>query len=114
MCLLTQNLPMANCIFRLTNRKNPNVTLLLKAEWFHLEVFSRFKKKVPIYWLYTRALSPLYVPKSQIDLTKRSPSYFVVEQAITAAMYMGVKQIYMLGYEGNGIAHLLTNNDTHF
>lgn len=93
---------------------NPKVTFLLNADWFYLPKFSRFKDRVPIYWLKTKRLSPRFIPGDKIDLTKMTYSYFVVEQCITASIYMGFSPIYLLGYEGDGIAHLLLDDDSHF
>lgn len=94
--------------------KNPNCTLLLHADWYDLDIFDNFKKKMPIYWLKTKFISPLFPKRFKIDLTTISTSCYVVEQAITSAIYMGASEIYLLGVEGDGIAYQLLNQGSHF
>ncbi|NRA45376.1 MAG: DUF115 domain-containing protein [Oligoflexales bacterium] len=93
--------------------KNPGVTFLLNADWFHLSKFDYYKKKANIYWLKTKLISPSMNRKLKIDLTTLSPSYFVAEQALTTAVYMGFESIILTGVEGNGYAYQTLGMNSH-
>ena len=96
------------------HEKNPNVTLILNANWFYSEKFNEIKKKARIIWAQSRSINPLFPYKTRFDLTTRSSGYYVVEQCIASSIYMGFSDIYLLGYEGHGIAKRMLNLDTHF
>lgn len=93
--------------------QNPEVVFLLNSKWFNLEIFSEYKKKYKIYWIDQRLkLTPLSANK-KINLTKINYGGFVVEQGIISASYMGFKDIFITGVDGDGIANLLLNQDSH-
>ena len=93
--------------------KNPDVTFLLNSAWYDSELFENYKYKFKIYWIDQGLEFTPYFKNRTIDLTKRTHSKFVVEQAITTAIYMGISEIYFTGVEGNGLAYLMLNQDSH-
>ncbi len=93
--------------------KNPDVHLLLNAEWYDLTMFQPYKTKAKTTWLKTKPVSLLFPQRFNPDLTANASSLYVVEQAITAAIYMGIKEIYIMGVEGNGIAYTIMGQDSH-
>ena len=86
------------------HKKNPDVIFLLNSKWFKLEIFSGYKEKYKIYWIDQCLKLSNYDLNSKIDLTKRTYGGFVVEQAIVVASYMGFKDIYISGVDGDGFA----------
>jgi len=94
-------------------KKNPDVTFLLNSSWFDLEIFQSYKEKYKIYWIDQSLEFTPYIKNRKVDLTRRTYSKFVVEQGITASIYMGAKEIYFTGVEGNGIAYLMLGMNSH-
>ena len=94
-------------------KKNPNVNLILNANWFYSKKFDEYKKKLKIYWIKSKSLSLLFNNFNN-NLTQNCSSYAVCEQALTLAIYSGSKKIYYIGVEGNGIAYLMTGKESHF
>ena len=93
--------------------KNPDVIFLLNSAWHDLAMFQTYKDKYKIYWIDQSLIFTPYVKNRNIDLTKRTYSMYVVEQAITTSIYMGIKKIYFTGVEGNGLAYLMMGKDSH-
>lgn len=93
--------------------KNAEVIFLLNAAWHDLAIFQTYKNKYRIYWIDQSLSFTPYMKNRSIDLTKRTYSMYVVEQAITASIYMGIKKIYFTGVEGNGLAYLMMGKDSH-
>lgn len=99
---------------RQAQEKNSDVTFLLHADWYSMSRFEQVKRRYNIYWLL-QTLDPIpNTRKMFCDLTRITYSMYVVEQAITAAMYMGFKDIYFTGVEGNGLFLLLQEQASHF
>lgn len=96
--------------------KNPNVTFLLNSKWYYLDKFQPYinDSKFKIYWLNTSLFFTPYYKKRIIDLTKVTYGAAVVGQAISSSIYMGTKEIYLLGVESNGFCHEMFNQDSHF
>jgi hypothetical protein len=96
--------------------KNENVVFLLNAKWYYLKKFQSYKKnkKYKIYWLDTSLFFTPYFTKRKIDLTKVTYGAAVVGQAIYSSIYMGAKEIYLLGVEGNAFCHEMVNQESHF
>lgn len=95
------------------HKKNPNVIFLLNSKWFKLDIFSDYKKKYRIYWIDQCLKLSNYGLNSKIDLTKRNYGGFVIEQSIVVACYMGFKNIFISGVDGDGFANLLLNQKSH-
>ena len=93
--------------------KNPGVTFLLNGAWYQLPQFQSYKEKYNIYWLY-QAL--FFTPniRRNIDLTRIGVGGAVVEQGILASIYMGAKDIYIIGVDYNGFAYDLLQKSSHF
>jgi hypothetical protein len=93
--------------------KNPDVTFLLNARWFCLPEFQECKDKYRIYWLaQTLFIQPWH--RRSIDLTTIGIGGAVVEQGILAALYMGAKNIYFTGVDGNGLCYNLVGKSSHY
>ena len=94
--------------------KNPHVTLLLNAHWYYLPQFQPYKKQANICWIMGTLTFTPFTRFRRIDLTRITHSYNVVEQGISAALYMGLKTIYFTGVEGNGLFYQLIGKDSHY
>jgi hypothetical protein len=95
-------------------KKNPDVTLLLNAKWYHLKKFSNYRNKKNVYWIINNCTSLLY-DNFNVDLsTIYNSGVAVVDQGIALAIYSGSKKIYILGVELNGIAYLMAGHNSHF
>tara|TARA_B110000014_G_scaffold260088_1_gene249175 strand:+ start:563 stop:1420 length:858 start_codon:yes stop_codon:yes gene_type:complete len=95
-------------------KKNPDCKILLNANWYKLDKFANLRKHKQIYWIKSSYISLLYDNFSS-DLTKIiSTGGGVVEEAISLAVFFGSKDINILGVDGNGIALLMCNLDSHF
>ena len=94
-------------------KKNPNVNLILNARWFHLEKFASYRDKANIFWILTKSTS-LLLNNFSSDLTKIITTGAVIEQGLSLAIYSGSQKIYIHGVELNGIAYLMTGNESHF
>lgn len=93
--------------------KNPDVTFLLNGRWFKLPQFQNYKDKYNIYWMMqTMFIQPWQ--RRTVDLTKLGIGGAVVEQGILAALYMGSKNIYFTGVDGNGLCYNLVGESSHF
>lgn len=95
---------------------NPNVTFLLNAKWFHMEKFKPYIQdpKFKIYWVETNLFTTPFHRFRKLDLTKLTYGSAVAGAATTSAIYMGTKEIYFLGQDGNGLCYELTDGDSHF
>ena len=93
--------------------KNPNVKLILNANWYHSEKFEKFKKNKNIFWIKTKPVSFLY-DNFKNNLSSIFSSGGVAEQGLSLALYLGFKKIYMLGVEHNGVIYMLNDKDSHF
>lgn len=94
--------------------KAPNVKIILNANWFYLEKFSKYRNNNQFYWLKFNSVS-LLNGKFKHDITKMiSVGGTVMECAITLSIYLGSKNINIIGLEGNGIARLMCNENSHW
>lgn len=96
--------------------KNPEVTFLLNAKWYHLEKFQPYikDKKFKIYWVNMNLFTTPFHKKRKIDLTKITYGFGAPGAAIISMIYMGMKNIYFVGYDANGLCHELLNSESHF
>jgi hypothetical protein len=95
-------------------KKNPNCKILLNANWYYLDKFSSLRNNDQIYWVKSNYIS-LFFDNFSSDLTKIiSTGGGVVEEAISLSVYLGSKDINILGVDGNGIALLMCDLDSHF
>ena len=92
--------------------KNPNVTLLLNAQWFNDAKFQPYKK-FNIYWLDLRLFLTRFF-NGHVDLSSIGVGGAVAEMGIWSAIYMGIKEIYFLGVDGNGLCYDLLGKDSHY
>tara|TARA_B100000900_G_scaffold248097_1_gene211100 strand:- start:7660 stop:8475 length:816 start_codon:yes stop_codon:yes gene_type:complete len=96
------------------HKLNPKCKIILHAKWFNLPKFKRFKKNKNIYWIRRKILSNFF-DNFNFDMTKQiTVAGGVLEAALTIAIYLGSKNLNILGVEGNGIAHLMVNQSSHF
>ena len=94
--------------------KVPNINIVLNANWFYLDKFKKFRENKNIYWIKLNQLS-LFNGKYNYDLTKIiSHGPTVIECAITFSVYLGFKNINILGVEGNGLSRLMCNENSHW
>jgi len=96
--------------------KNRDVIFLLNAKWYHLDKFKPYKNniKYKIYWLDTNLFFTPYFKNRKIDLTKVTYGAAVVGQGIFSSIYMGAKEIYLLGVEGTAFCHEMVKQESHF
>jgi len=93
--------------------RNPDVTFLLNGDWYELPEFQPYKKKYRIFWLSQKLYFSRFF-NGAIDLTKIGVGGAVVEQGILASIYMGVREIYLLGMDFNGVPCDLVKKSSHF
>lgn len=94
-------------------KKNPNVKLILNADWYHLEKFNKLRENKNVYWVKSKITS-LYFKKLNNDLSGIFSTLGVTGNAVSLASYLGSKKIYILGMELNGVIKMLNNEDSHF
>ena len=94
--------------------KSPDTKIVLNANWYHLDKFKNFRDNKNIYWIKLNHIS-LLNGKYDYDLTKIiSNGATVIECAITFSVYLGFKDINILGVEGNGLSRLMCNENSHW
>ncbi len=95
-------------------KKSSSVKIFLNADWYNLDKFSKYRNHQQIYWVKFHPVS-LFNSQYSFDLTKSiSSGSTVIECAITLTIYLGSKDINILGVEGNGISKLMCNQDSHW
>ena len=96
--------------------KNPKVIFILNAKWYENEKFKPYinNKKFNIYWVDMRLMINRTMMKLNIDLTKITYGAAVTGVAKLGMVYMGFKEIYFLGKDGDGLLRELLGIDTHF
>ena len=94
-------------------KKNPNVKLILNANWYHLEKFKKFRENNNVYWVKSKFTS-LYFKKLNYNLCSIFSTLGVTGNAVSLASYLGSKKIYILGMELNGVIKMLNNEASHF
>ena len=94
-------------------KKNPDVKLILNANWYHLEKFNKLRKNKNVYWVKSKITS-LYLKKFNNNLCSIFSTLGVTGNAVSLASYLGSKKIYILGMELNGVIKMLNNEDSHF
>jgi len=95
-------------------KKNPDTIIFLNAKWYHLEKFSKYRNHNQIFWVKFHPVS-FFNGKYSYDFTKSiSTGSTVIECAINLSVYLGSKDINILGVEGNGISKLMCNQDSHW
>ena len=94
--------------------KSPEVKIILNANWYYLEKFRKFRNNSQFYWVKLNNVS-LLNGKYKHDITKMiSVGGTVMECAITLSIYLGSKDINIMGLEGNGLAKLMCNENSHW
>ena len=96
--------------------KNPNVTFLLNSNWYYLDKFQPYinDKRFKIYWIDMRLFTTPFHKNRKIDITKITYGTAVTGAAKSTMLYMGFKDIYFLGQDGNGLCHEIIGDDSHF
>jgi len=96
--------------------KNPEVTFLLNANWYYMDKFQPYIKddRFKIYWVDMRLFTTPFYKNRKIDLTKLTYGAAVTGVAKMSMIYMGIKDIYFLGEDGNGLCYELIGGDSHF
>lgn len=96
------------------HEKNPNVEFFLHVTWLRDTRFQEIDKKFKVHWIFQNLNFTPFFSNRKIDLSWLTYSNAVVEQAITAAIYMGFQKIYYLGVDGTGLAYnILKRQDSH-
>jgi len=96
---------------------NPEVVFLLSYKWRNNPILKNYvnNKKFKIYWIDTTLFFTPFFHKSRMcDLTKRTLGGAVTGASLSALLYMGSKDIYLIGKDGNGLCYELTKKDSHF
>lgn len=93
--------------------KNPKVNLFLNVKWYNNPLFSNYTKKKNIYWVSTNLVSN-FRNNFSFNLLKPISTYMALEVALSIAIFLGSKKISFYGVEGNGIAYLMTGQNSHF
>lgn len=94
-------------------KKNPDVKLILNADWYHLDKFNKFRKNKNVFWVKSKITS-LYFKKFNNNLCGIFSTLGVAGNAVSLASYLGSKKIYILGMELNGVIKMLNNENSHF
>ena len=77
--------------------------------------FTHLRNHKQIYWIKAHTISLLLFDNFSSDFTKIvSTGGTVIEHAIPLSVFLGSKDINILGVEGNGIAKLMCNLDSHY
>ncbi len=97
-------------------KKNPGVIFLLNSKWYKLDKFKPYlnDQKYKIYWLNTSLFFTPFYKNRIIDLKYATYGGAVLGQAIVSAVYMGAKNIYLIGVESTGLCHELLKENSHF
>lgn len=93
--------------------KCPQAQFLLSAEYQNIPQMSDYAKRTKIYWIYSNQLVHEGFSCST-DLTNCMGGVTVVTTCLFAAIYMGFKQIYLLGVDCDGIFRDLVDQSSHF
>jgi hypothetical protein len=93
--------------------RNPDVTFLLDGAWRGLEAFRPYRGKYRIHWIQQKLFFQPYF-RGPVDLTRIGPGGAVVEQGVLAAVYMGVRDVFLLGVDANGLCYDLIKQSSHF
>ncbi len=96
--------------------KNPEVTFLLNAKWYYMEKFQPYinDDRFKIYWVDMNLFTTPFHKNRKIDLTKLTYGAAVTGVAKMSMIYMGIKDIYFLGKDGNGLCYEIIGGDSHF
>ena len=94
-------------------KKNPNVKIILNADWYCLEKFKDIRNRDNIFWVKNKLVS-LFFNNFNNDLTKNYSTLGVTGHGVSLAIYSGSNKIYILGMELNGVIYLLNNQDSHY
>jgi hypothetical protein len=96
--------------------KNPQVTFFLNHKWYYLDKFKPYKEnpKFKIYWINSSLPTTPFHKNRKMDLTTITYGSAVTGVAYVSSIYMGIKDFYFLGQDGNGLCYELTNGDSHF
>jgi len=95
---------------------NPEVIFLLNAKWHYLDKFQPYIEddRFKIYWVDTNLFTTPFYRYRKIDLTRLTYGSAVSGAATTSMIYMGIKDIYFLGQDGNGLCYEIIDRDSHF
>ena len=96
--------------------KNSEVTFFLNSNWYYLDKFQPYiKDKIfKIYWVDMKLFTTPFHKNRKIDLTKITYGAGATGVAKIGMIYMGIKDIYFLGKDGNGLCYELIEKDSHF
>jgi hypothetical protein len=96
--------------------KNPNVIFLLNYKWYYLNKFKSYinDKRFKIYWVATDLFITPFHKNRKIDLTTLTYGAAVTGVAFITSIYMGIKDFYFLGKDGNGLCYEIVGGDSHF
>ncbi len=94
-------------------KKCPQTTLFLNAKASQDKEISAYTNKANIFWLYVNQMLHMGYP-GPIDITQGIAAGNVIKAALCAAIYMGFRDIYLLGIDLNGLFLDLTNEKSHF
>lgn len=96
--------------------KNPDVIFLLNYKWYYLDKFQPYikDKRFKIYWIASELPTTPFHKKRTIDLTTLTYGSAVTGVAFISSIYMGIKNFYFLGQDGNGLCYEIINQDSHF
>ncbi|MCJ2188720.1 motility associated factor glycosyltransferase family protein [Novosphingobium beihaiensis] len=91
----------------------PNASLFLDGAQKHKPEAYEYDRKFGVHWVAGgRIIHPGY--GFPIDLTRRIGGDNVVKIALHASIYMGFKEIYILGVDGDGLFRDLLGQSSHF
>ncbi len=95
---------------------NPKVIFLLNAKWYSVDKFQPYinNDRFNIYWVDMKLFTTPFHKHRKIDITKITYGAAVTGVAKISMVYMGMKNIYFLGQDGNGLCYELIGRDSHF
>lgn len=97
-------------------KNNPSVIFLLNYKWFYLKKFKPYinNPEFKIYWVNCSLFTTPFIGNKDIDITNITYGSAVTGVAFMCSIYMGVKDFFFLGQDGNGLCYELTDRDSHF
>jgi len=96
--------------------KNPDVIFLLNYKWYYIDKFQPYIKdeRFKIFWVATDLFTTPFYKNRKIDITTLTYGAAVTGVAFMSSIYMGIKDFYFLGKDGNGLCYEILEEDSHF
>jgi hypothetical protein len=91
----------------------PDVTLFLSATFQDNPRFAPYLNTESVFWLYVDQLTHMGF-RAPIDLTRGLHGFNIIKVCVSVALYMGFKDIYLLGVDNDGTFRDMLGESSHF